>query len=342
MFKPCFHKQGFSVILVFMIKAQIQDKELSEYLQVLQNDEMIHFTMADGRIRGALFHGTHFVNQMRAQHNTGILETYILGQACLCGALLIPALMKGREHVSWRYDVETSLAKGFSVEADSTGWVRGYLLTDHIPVDKPLENWDMTPFLAGDGFMTIQTAHPGDKYPQTSSVNTTGNIADDLVFFFDRSEQLKTALTTSIQMDKKGRVVGAGGIFIQVMPETGGHYNGKEKLGAQINTASNQEQNEILIEEIENVYRAAPSLGTWFSQGHSHEEFLQKNFGAFNPIVAVHRDIIYDCPCSKDFFVRFLKGMSEKDKADLKNKNETLELRCQNCGSVYHVEPTEF
>ena len=325
-----------------MIKAQIQDKELSEYLQVLQKDEMIHFTMADGRIRGALFHGTHFVNQMRAQHGTGILETYILGQACLCGALLIPSLMKGREHVSWRYDVETSFAKGFSVEADSTGWVRGYLLTDHIPVDKPLESWDMKPFLSGDGFMTIQTSRPGDKYPQTSSVNTTGNIADDLVFFFDRSEQLKTALTTSIQMDRDGRVIGAGGIFIQVMPETGGHYAGKAKLGSQINTASNQEADEAVIDDVSKAYMEAPSLGTWFSQGHSHEEFLQSIFGAFNPIVALHRNIVYDCPCSKDFFLRFLKTMPEADRIDLKSKGEALTLRCQNCGSVYHVEPSEF
>lgn len=325
-----------------MIKAHIEDSELSEYLHVLQKDEMIHFTMAEGRIRGALFHGTHFVNQMRAQHGTGILETYILGQACLCGALLIPALMKGREHVSWRYDVESSPAKGFSVEADSTGWVRGYLLTEHIPVDKPLENWDMKPFLSGDGFMTIQTSHPGDKYPQTSSVNTTGNIADDLVFFFDRSEQLKSAITTSIQMDRAGRVVGAGGIFIQVMPSTGGHYAGKVKLGSQINTASNQEEDEAVIDDVSKAYMEAPSLGTWFSQGHSHEEFLQKTFGSFNPVVAVHRDIIYDCPCSKESFIRFLKTMPETDRADLKKKNEILELRCQNCGSVYHVEPTEF
>ena len=104
-----------------MIKAQIEDKELLEHLASIEKDEMAVFVMADGRIRGALFHGTNFVNQMRAQHKTGILETMVLGQASLCAALMMPT-MKGQEHISWRYECDGP-AKGFAVEADSTGYV---------------------------------------------------------------------------------------------------------------------------------------------------------------------------------------------------------------------------
>ena len=56
-----------------MIKAEITDKTLSEHLSKIEEDKLRIFTMADGRIRGALFHGTRFINQMRAQHNLGIL-----------------------------------------------------------------------------------------------------------------------------------------------------------------------------------------------------------------------------------------------------------------------------
>ena len=85
-----------------MIKAQITDKELTAHLDKIEPDQLRIFTMADGRIRGALFHGTRFVNQMRAQHKLGILETYILGQASLCGALTIP-MMKDMEHTLIRF-----------------------------------------------------------------------------------------------------------------------------------------------------------------------------------------------------------------------------------------------
>ena len=50
-------------IMEYMIKAQINDKELVEHIESLPKDEMAVFVMADGRVRGALFHGTRFVNQ---------------------------------------------------------------------------------------------------------------------------------------------------------------------------------------------------------------------------------------------------------------------------------------
>ena len=66
-----------------MIKAQINDNELNSHIDSLEKDGLSIFVMADGRARGALFHGTRFVNQMRSQHNLGILETMVLGQASI-------------------------------------------------------------------------------------------------------------------------------------------------------------------------------------------------------------------------------------------------------------------
>ncbi len=334
-----------------MIKAEIQDKELGEFLQALPADDMIHFTMADGRFRGALFHGTHLVNQMRAQHAAAwqtsaqgpdILESYILGQACLCAALLIPAVMKGREHVSWTYDVESAPARGFCVEADSAGWVRGHLLTDRIPIEKPLESWDLKAFLGGEGIMSVQTVRPGDKYPQTSSVNTTGSIADDLVFYFDRSEQIKTALTTSIQMDRQGRVIGAGGIFLQVMPETGGSYNGVARKGSQLSSSPDDKLDEKLLSRLEERCVSKPSIGSWFSEGKGCEDYLSMVFREFSPVIALHRSVVYDCPCSRELFLKHVRALPEAELSDIRRKGEPLELVCRNCSSVYNILPDEL
>ena len=79
-----------------MITQELTDTELLAHLGKIHKDEMTMFVMAEGSFRGAFFNGTRLVNQMRAQHNLGILETLVLGQAMLCAALLIPT-MKGRE-----------------------------------------------------------------------------------------------------------------------------------------------------------------------------------------------------------------------------------------------------
>jgi molecular chaperone Hsp33 len=315
-----------------MITAEITDKELYSIIDTLQKDEMVIFVMADGRVRGALFHGTRFVNQMRAQHNLGILETMVLGQGCLCGAMLIP-MMKGRERLAWRYEVEGP-ARGFSIESDSSGSVRGYLLTDHIPVEKPLDDWDLAPFL-GDGMMTFITMQEGDKESQTSTVDIHNkNIALDLAYYFAQSEQIKTAFNTSIQMDKQGRVVGAGGLFLQVLPETGG----TKKIGSQVASSANWKDDEELLSKVELAFKTAPSLGKWFSEGGTITDLVYGLFREFKPTIAVRRSIKYDCPCSEETYIKYIRSLPKEQLEDIKkNGPDPVEVICHNCGSVYHI-----
>ncbi|MGN0729418.1 Hsp33 family molecular chaperone HslO [Treponema sp.] len=313
-----------------MIKAQINDSELIEHIGSLEDDGMSVFVMADGRARGALFHGTKFVNQMRAQHGLGILETMVLGQASICVALMIPT-MKGKEHLTWRYDTDGP-AKGFSVEADSSGYVRGFLYEKHIPVEKPLESWDLSPFL-GNGTMTVSKIHPGDKSPQTSSVEILyRNITKDLAWFFQQSEQISTAFSTSIFMDPKGRVTGAGGLFVQVMPETGG----TRRRGSSSDSSADQAADNELVERIENAFSACPSLGKWFSEKGKSEDIVYGLFREFNPEIAVRRSVLFDCPCSQETFRARLGVLPAADLEKLK-KDDEVEAVCWNCGSVYRI-----
>ena len=295
-----------------MIKAEITDKELVKHLDSIQKDDMSIFVMADGRIRGALFNGTHFVNQMKVQQNLGILETMILGQAALCGALMIP-MMKGKEHSVWKYNVDGPAA-GFSIEADSSGYVRGFLLNNNIPIEKPLENWDLRSFL-GTGTMTISRVHDNDKIPQASTVEVNSkNIAEDLAWYYRQSEQLQTAFNTSIQLDKQGRVIGAGAMFLQVMPKTGG----TEKLGSQVDSASDVDENEELLRSVENAFSAAPSLGQWFSEDGKIDDIVYGLFREFNPSIVLHRDIVFDCPCSQEYFTKYLQSLPKEQLEEIK------------------------
>ena len=314
-----------------MKKIEIADKELVEKINALPKDEMAVFVMADGRIRGALFHGTRFVNQMRAQHNLGILESLVLGQASLCAALMIP-LMKGQEHLCWKYDVDGPAA-GFSVEADSTGYVRGFLYNEHIPVDKPLENWDLKPFL-GTGSMSVSRIHKEDSAPHISTVEVnSGNIAEDLAWYYKQSEQISTAFNTGIQFDRHGRIIGAGGMFLQVMPETGG----KNNSGASKSSSSDAEADGQFLARVEMAFKTAPSLGQWFSEGGKIEDIVYGLFREFTPSIALRRDIRYHCPCSEETFANYIKMLPKQERDDILRKKEPLEIQCRNCGSVYTI-----
>ncbi len=318
-----------------MIKAQINDKDLLSHLNSLEADKLHIFTMAQGRVRGALFHGSRFVNQIRAQHKLGILETYILGQASLCAALTIP-MMKDQEHNVIKYE-GPGPAQGYSVEADSKGYVRGYLFEDNIPLSKALDNWDLSPFL-GPGSFTFSRVHKDDKYPQSSTVDVDGdNIAKDFATYFAQSEQINTAFNSSIQFDKQGRVIGAGAMYLQIMPKTGGSAGDG---GGKDSRDQDDEDDEKLLTGVENAFKACPSLGLLYSEKEvDSEDIIVGLFREFKPVITVSRDIIYDCPCSEEKYIGYLKTLPpEQLKEFLEGSVDgSLQIQCRNCGSLYKI-----
>lgn len=322
-----------------MIKAEITDQDLIKHLDSLEEDKLRIFTLADGRVRGALFHGTRFVNQMRAQHQLGILETYILGHASLCSALTIP-MMKDLEHNSIKFEC-SGPAQGYSVEADSTGYVRSLIFNESIPINKPLENWDLQPFL-GSGQFTFSRIHKDDKYPQKSTVEVEGNnIAKDFAQYFAQSEQINTAFNSSIQFDKEGRVIGAGAMYIQIMPKTGGYTSSGSGVDSH---QTESDDDNVLLQKVENAFKACPSLGLLFSEKEvDSEDIIIGLFREFNPLIAVKRDIIYDCPCCKENFITYLRTLPADQLEDIKkNGPDPLEITCNNCKSVYKISLKEL
>lgn len=322
-----------------MIKQEITDKKTLEHLANIEKDGMSVFIMADGRFRGAFFNGTELINQMRVQHNLGILETMVLGQGILCAAMMIQT-MKGKEHIVFKYETDGD-AKGFSVEVDSTGYVRGYLLNNPIPIDKPLESWDLAPFFGNGGTVTITRYIEGAKEPQTGTTEILyKNIAKDLTWFFLQSEQINTAFNTSIQFDKEGRVIGAGGLFLQSIPVYGGKKTdsqpkkeGQDKIADFANMAQDE-----LLQRAENAFRAMPSIGQWFADKGTREDVVYGLFREFDPKVVVERDIIFDCPCSSEGFAQQIKYLPKTElDAIIAEDPDPIEVFCNNCGSVHKI-----
>lgn len=319
-----------------MITKEINDPKLVSHLSKIEKDGMNVFIMAEGRFRGAFLNGTKLINQMKLQHNLGLLETMILGQGLLCAALMIQT-MKGKEHIVLKYETDGP-CRGFSVEVDSSGYVRGFLLNDSIPLEKPLESWDLTPFL-GNGTVTVTRYIEGAREPQISTTEIIyKNIAKDIAYFYSQSEQINTAFNTSIQFDKEGMVIGAGGLFLQSIPSAGGKAVQNQKgVSKDIINFANMAQDE-LITRAENAFNAMPSIGTWFSEGGNFKDVICGLFREFNPKIVLERDIIFDCPCSIENFTDQIKHLPKAELDDIiQNGPDPIEVICHNCSSVYHI-----
>lgn len=295
------------------------NNQVKDHLAGLADDGLTIFLLKEGTLRGALLHGTALLNQMTANHQTGPLESLVLGHAYLGAALLVNNL-KGNDRIGFSIECGGPI-KGLSVEADYLGNVRGYLSENPIPLTEPLESLDLSP-LFGPGFLKMTKSVEGAARPFTGQVMLEyGNIGQDLAHYFLTSEQIPTSFTLSIDFDREGGILGAGGLFLQVLP------------GA----------DPKMLEELEGRILSMPSLGKSFTAGITAAEFLRNQFEGFSPRILETKPVRFFCPCSRERFSSFLTSMGEEDKRSiLKDGPFPLKTLCHNCNTGYTFEKEEL
>ena len=284
--------------------------------------------MADGRtrfllggkaVRGVLVQGTNLVKEMRTRHGLGLLETLVLGHGCLAAALLATSLKGNKDRLALRIECSGPI-KGLVAEGNAAGEVRGYLRQTPIPLETPLDSFDLTPFF-GAGFLSVSIHLEGGSQPFTGTTMLEyGNLALDLSHYFQTSEQTPTAIALSIQFDGEGLPVGAGGLLLQAMP------GAKPELMA----------------ELEERIAGLPSLGRYFGEGGGVEPFLAKQFAAFQPELLTTAPVLFACPCSKKDLGGRLLSLPEKDLEELCSGPFPVEACCHYCNTAYLFDRQEM
>lgn len=302
-----------------MIKKEPYGKTLKDQLKAGAKDRLYNFLLADGVVRGVILHGTRMVNEMRSNHELGILETLVLGRAYL-GVGMMSADLKGIDRLSLKIDCSGPI-KGLIVETNAFGEVRGFLQHVPIPIDRPMENFDLSPFF-GDGVLEV-TKHLKDaKQPFTGKIALKyGNIAFDLAHYYLTSEQIPTAFNLSIRFDRGGNVTGAGGLFLQAMPQAA----------------------DELTADLEHQVNHLPSLGKVFSQGKDPETLVQDVFKKHSPRFLANRRIEFMCHCSKERLRSYLTVLPIDDIKDIRENGPfPLEMRCHHCNSTYEFNKQDI
>lgn len=295
-----------------MKKTQPYGVDAKAQLIAARDDRLYNFLLKDDNYRGVIINGVRLVNEMRANHNLGLLETLILGQGYLA-ALLLSASLKDGARLRLQIECQGPV-KSLTVEADSYGAVRGYLARVPIPIEKPLESFDTAPFF-GQGTLAVTRYLPGAKTPFTGQVALKhGNLAMDLAEYYLQSEQTSSAFNLSVSFDKEGNVNGAGALMVQAMP------------------GSDHNSDVVMATVVENL----PSLGQSFARGITPKDFVADQFMVFKPRFLADHRVDFFCHCSQDRMINVLQMLPEAEKLDiLQHGPFPLEMACQFCGTSY-------
>ena len=282
-------------------------------------DYILRATAADEHIRAFAIRANDMVEYARQRHETTPVVTAALGRLLAAGAMM-GVMMKGDK------DVLTITMKGdgpigsLTVTADSKGNVKGY--ADNPFVDIPLNYAGKLDVGAAIGYgEMIVIKDLGLKEPYVSQIPLgTSEVAEDLTFYFAKSEQTPSAVALGVLIDKENTVAQAGGFIIQLMP------------GA----------SDELIDRLEKKLSQITSVTEMMSDGMGPEEILENILGEFDLVINEKLDTQFVCNCSKEHVARALISMGKEELTKIINDGEPITVNCHFCNTDYTYSVDEI
>lgn len=285
----------------------------------MKNDYMIRAVAADNAIRAYAVTSRDMVETARDAHNTSPVMTAALGRLLSAGAMM-GSMLKGEKDLLTLQIQCSGPAKGLTVTADSHGNVKGFAMNPVVDLPPNAQGHLNVGGALDLGILSV-IKDLGLKEPYVGQCELqTGEIAEDLTYYFAVSEQVPSAVGLGVLMNQDNTVKQAGGFIIQLMPDA------KDEV----------------IESLEKRIQEIDSVTMMLDRGLSPEKILEEILGDFGMTAYEQEPVAFSCDCSKERVKRALATISKKDLDSIINDGESIEVKCQFCNKAYTFEIDEL
>jgi molecular chaperone Hsp33 len=295
-------------------------------------DYIVRAMAAGGQIRAFAATSRELAEEARTAHNTSPVVTAALGRTLTAGAMM-GAMMKGKDDLLTLQIRGSGPMKGITVTAgapsdeDGCVSVKGYaLVPDVILPAKVYPGADGQRKLdvggaVGAGVLSV-IKDMGLKDPYVGQVALqTGEIAEDLTYYFATSEQVPSAVGLGVLMEKDNTVKQAGGFIIQLMPFA----------------------DDAVITRLENTLGSMPSVTALLEEGKTPEAILEYILGDTGEVEINDRlPVRFYCSCDKKRVEKALISIGKKELDDMIGDGKDVELKCHFCGKAYSFTVDEL
>lgn len=257
----------------------------------------------------------NLVQEAADRHHTSHLATAALGRA-MSGALMLAATMKDGERILLKLKGDGPMGEVVA-EAQGTS-VRGYV--GEPDVFMPLKNGKLDIGGAlGQGTITLtRYLQNGESFTGHAEL-ADGEIATDITNYLYMSEQTPSSVALGVLVDKDGKVLAAGGYFIQAMPGC----------------------DEEVLEKLGNNVAVTPYVTQLLELGYTPEKIIEVLARGLEFDIKESMPVKFSCGCSKDKILNMLAALSQDDIGYLTEQPDT-EVHCQYCNKVYHFSSEEL
>lgn len=257
----------------------------------------------------------NLVQEAADRHHTSHLATAALGRA-MSGALMLAATMKDGERILLKLKGDGPLGEVVA-EVQGTS-VRGYV--GEPDVFMPLKNGKLDIGGAlGQGTITLtRYLQNGESFTGHAEL-ADGEIATDITNYLYMSEQTPSSVALGVLVDKDGKVLAAGGYFIQAMPGC----------------------DEEVLEKLGNNVSVTPYVTQLLELGYTPEKIIEVLARELEFDIKESMPVKFSCGCSKDKILNMLAALSQDD-IDYLTEQPDTEVHCQYCNKVYHFTSEEL
>ena len=275
-------------------------------------DYIVRASLANDSVRAFAISSTHLVAEARERHKTLPVVTAALGRLLSAGAIM-GSMMKGDK------DIVTISLKGdgpagyITVTANSHGHVKGFPGNPNVDIPRKYAGKLDVGAAVGRGLLTV-SYDLGLKEPYSGQVEIqTGEVAEDLAYYFTASEQLPSAVGLGVMVDTDSSVKHAGGFIVQLLPDAP----------------------EDVIELLEKKLANLEPVTAMMEKGMTPEDMLSYIFEGVDIEFTERHDVEFYCDCSNEKVKRALAAISDKDLQDIVNDGEDIEVKCYFCNTAY-------
>lgn len=272
----------------------------------------------DGSARAMIIDARDVVQRAREIHGTAPTATAALGRTLIAASLAGSMLGEKEDLLTIRFKGD---GPGGTIVASSDwmGNVRGFI--QNPACDLPLRpdgKLNVGGCVGRGNLYVLRDTGGKEPYVGVSEIQT-GEIGDDLAYYYATSEQVPTVCALGVLVDTDLSVKRAGGALVQLLPFADDEVAAK----LEANAKAMRPVTEILLD------------GT-------PEDVLAAVFKGIEYDVFDKLECSYKCACSREKTDAALVSLGEKELTDLINSPEETVLDCGFCDKKYKYSKSDL
>lgn len=282
-------------------------------------DYIVRATAADAQIRAFACTTKDVVEAARKAHNSSPVVTAALGRLLSAGAMM-GSMLKGDKDILTLQIKGDGPVRGLTVTADSHGNVKGYPeVPDVILPASAVGKLDVGGAVGKGNLSVIKDLGLKEPYVGQTLLQT-GEIAEDLTYYFATSEQVPSSVGLGVLMERKNTVKQAGGFIIQLMPFA----------------------EDAFIDKLEQNLQGISSVTSMLDAGNSPEQMLELLLEGLGLQITDTMPVAFTCDCCREKIEKVLISLGSKELEDMINEGKEIEVNCSFCSKHYKFDVDEL